>query len=161
MSNVFHPYQLGDDFVELVDKTGRTWKFAPLTVGQRFRIQSRLRDKLPDPMKLYHEARQGEPADVAAKLFQVAAKERAFWPPPVESCGIQIAETPELRTDFIREMLTKNQPGVTTEEAAELAEEMNNNLFGFMFVFATTGLRPDDPNRSSADQVPAAPTGSN
>lgn len=161
MSNVFHLYQLGDDFVEFTDRNGRTWQLAPLTVAQRSRLQSRIRDKLTDPMTLYHEARKGEPPQVAAELFKVAVKERAFWPPPVESCGVVIAETPELRSELIRSMLERNHPSVTREEAEAVADEIGNVAFGQAFTFALTGLRPDDPNLLRAVQESAGPTGTN
>jgi len=161
MSNVFQLYQLGDDFVEFTGRDGRVWKLAPLTVSQRSRLQSRIRDKTTDPMTLYHEARRGEPAQVAAELFKAAVKERQFWPPPVESCGVIIAETPELRSELIREMAVRNHPNVTSEEAMELADQLNTVAFAHAFTFALTGLRPDDPNLLRAAREQAAQTGSN
>lgn len=161
MSNVFQLYQLGDDFVEFTARDGRKWKLSPLTVAQRSRIQSRIRDKATDPMALFHEARKGESAQVAAELFKVAVKERAFWPPPIDACLVLISETPELRRDFIREMLAKNHSDVTDETATDVADQLTSVAFIQVFSYAVTGLRPDDPNLSRADQAPAAPTGSN
>lgn len=161
MSNVFQLYQLGDDFVEFTDRGGRKWMLSPLTVAQRSRLQARIRDRSTDPMSLYHEARKGEPANVAAELFKVAVKERAFWPPPLEASLVAVSETPELRAELIREMLSKHHPDVTVETAAELADQLTSIAFVQTFSYAVTGLRPDDPNPSRADQAPLAPTGSN
>lgn len=161
MSNVFQLYQLGDDFVEFTDRSGRKWRLSPLTVAQRSRLQSRIRDKTTDPMQLYHDVRRAEPAHVAAELFKVACKERAFWPPPVEASLMLISETPELRCEFLREMLLKHQPDVTAEQATEVGDQLTSIAFVQLFSYAVTGLRPDDPNLSRAAQDQQAPTGSN
>lgn len=161
MSNVFHPYQLGDDFIEIADKSGKKWKLSPLTVGQRFRIQSRIRDLLPSPMQLYHEARRNEPPSVAADLFRVASKQQAFWPPAIEDCLVLICETPSLRAESMREMLVKYQPDTSLDEAISFADELANLSFVLALNFGVTGRRQDDPNRLRADQVTAEPTGSN
>lgn len=162
MSNVFQLHQLGDDFIEIPDRSGKVWRFSPLTLGGRSRVSAMIRNRAVDPMQTFHEASRGEPPGVVAEMFKVAARQRAFWPPKIEDPeGIWlITETPDLYVEVIFEMLRRHQSGVTREAAAVIADEFNSISFSKLLMYGLSGLRPDDPNLWALPKDPE-PTGSN
>lgn len=154
MPAVFHLNELGDDFIE-VESGGAIFKLSPLTIGGRSRIQATVRKVADDPMDLANIASRGQAPAVVAEIFKVAIRQRAYFPPAIDSeDGVAlILRSIDLQVAVVAEMLRKFQPDTTTAQAAAIVDVMDPLRFADLATYAWTGKRPGDPNPTPADQA--------
>jgi hypothetical protein len=157
----FQLNELGHDF-EPITVNGREFRFSPLTIGERSKIQAIIRKVQPDPIKVAREAAEGQPEQVVSAIFEKAIKARAFWPASLDSPeGLQLIESSiEIQVAIVQGMLKVNHPELTASEGQTIAESLSPQTFAAIAVYGLTGKRLDDPNLKAPNPL-SEPTGIN
>lgn len=141
---------------------GREYRFSELRMKDYGRLQNHLKRIQPRAVDVL-TASIGKlsmaPTDLTEAIL--TANERdLYWPVSVDSPpGLSMIQNDdEARLDFVRFVLEKHQPGITTGEAREVTESLSLRQFSQVAVFAVTGKLPDEIVREAAspgEQKPA------
>lgn len=140
---------------------GRDYRFAELRMKDYGRLQNhlkRIQPKAVDVLTSSIGKLNLAPNDLTEAIL--TANERdLYWPVSVDSPpGLSMIQNDdEARTDFVRFVLEKHQPGITTGEAREVQESLSLREFSQIAVFAVTGKLPEEIVREQNTQGESMP----
>jgi hypothetical protein len=135
---------------------GRDYRFSELRMKDYGRLQNHLKRIQPKAVDVLTSAvgkLNMAPADLTEAIL--TANERdLYWPVSVDSPpGLSMIQNDdEARTDFVKFVLEKHQPSISTGEAREVVESLSLREFSQVAVFAVTGKMPEEIVREQQTQ---------
>lgn len=145
----------------LIHVAGQSYAVRPLTLRQWGDLQAWLRDNGLSPLRQIraNDLEHLTPEQQQVILDAAYRDQKATWPPAVGSLDWvhAMSAAPGGNTEFIRAVLSRDRPDVTTE-VAELIREQATELENQAILFAALGFEVPDPKSAAPETLPMTAT---
>jgi hypothetical protein len=141
--------------VTLAGRDYRVHKIRPRDLGE---LEAWFKDVTPDPRVEARKFMEGLPDAVAKHMWDRALEDARGWPPRLDSdAGSDLMSTPEGQARSLWLILRRGLPGMTLDEARDLADAISREDYEEVIALARPG-DPGDPKPMAPAESPSAET---
>lgn len=140
----------------VLEVNGRKYRFAELLTKHYGKLEDHLRRIQPRATTALAESVKAfgfTPEQIG--MFMIVAYERDLtWPSPVDTVTSMqaIMTDAEARNDFVKFSLEIHQPGITSSEAREVADNLTRQQLRRVIGWGLSGKDVDAPEQKAAEQ---------